>query len=80
MSRPSIAQAALVAVEELTGAIRWIYESPACEATETFQQAITILARLERTAMNQADRSQQEEHRRAMETCHVPVPSPRHDS
>jgi hypothetical protein len=72
--KPSLAEAVLTAIETLTEDLRWLYESDAMQATETFQGAIRRMANLEELARRRVDDATYQAHRRSMETCHISLP------
>lgn len=74
MSKPSLAEAVLTAVEELTPILRELYNSDCGEAGAAFQEGIRELIRLEEFAARRVELNTYEEHRRRMETCHVTLP------
>lgn len=74
MSKPSLAEAALTAVEKLTPLIRELYISSSATAHETFQEALAELLRVEQFAARRVDLNTYEQHRRAMEACHIILP------
>ncbi len=74
MRTPSLAEAVLTAVENLTGDLRFLYESESMQASETFQHAIKMLCELEIVAQRRVDDATYQQHLRAMHACHIQLP------
>jgi len=74
MSKPSLSQGVLIAIEDLADQVRWLYESDANQATDTFQSSIRVLARLEELVKTHANPADWDEHVRHMQACHIKLP------
>jgi hypothetical protein len=75
MRKPSLAEAVLTAVEELTYDLRHLYEAEPMTDVETFARGIQALANLEAVAQRRVDDATYQSHRRAMEICHIEIPA-----